>query len=62
MRDGRKPYGEELSDLPAPAWLNAVLARRAAHRGLALDIPGRRPHDLSADEQARKILLGQRAR
>jgi hypothetical protein len=30
--------------------------------GLALDLPGQRRHDLSTDEDTRKILFGQRAR
>ncbi len=60
---GWKRYGQEISDFPHLArWLDVVPARPAAQRGLALDIPGRRQHDLSTDEEARKILFGQRAR
>ena len=43
-------------------WLDAVLARPAVQRGITLDVPGRKLHDLSKDEEARKILFGQRAR
>ena len=43
-------------------WLEAALARPAVQRGLALDVPGRRKSDLANDEQARKVLFGQRAR
>jgi GSH-dependent disulfide-bond oxidoreductase len=56
----RKRYGEEISDFPAS--LDAVLARPAAQHGLAPEIPGWRRHDLSTDEEARKILFGERAR
>ena len=60
---GWKRYGQEISDFSHLArWLDAVLSRPAVQRGLALDIPGRRQHDLSTDEEARKILFGQRAR
>jgi GST-like protein len=60
---GWKRYGQEIADFPHLArWLDAVLARPAVQRGLALDIPGRKPHDLAKDEAARKILFGQRAR
>ncbi len=43
-------------------WLDAVLARPAVQRGIALDVPGRKLHDLTKDEEARKVLFGQRAR
>ena len=60
---GWKRYGQEISDFPhLSRWLDAVLSRPAVQRGLALDIPGRRQHDLATDEEARKILFGQRAR
>ena len=60
---GWKRYGQEISDFPNLArWLDAVLARPAVQSGLALDIPGRKQHDLATDEEARKILFGQRAR
>ena len=52
---GWKRYGQEISDFPHLArWLDAVLARPAVQRGLALDIPGRKQHDLATDEEARK--------
>ena len=60
---GWKRYGQEITDFPHLArWLDALLARPAVQRGLALDIPGRQQRDLSKDEEARKILFGQRAR
>src|SRR5271166_5063893 len=60
---GWKRYGQEISDFPHLArWLDAVMARPAVQRGLALDIPGRQERDLSKDEEARKVLFGQRAR
>ena len=60
---GWKRYGQNIVDFPhVQRWLNAVLARPAVQRGVALDIPGRKPHDLARDEEARKILFGQRAR
>ncbi len=59
---GWKRYGQEISDFSHLArWLDAMLARPAVQRGLALDIPGRRKHDLATDEAARRILFGQRA-
>jgi len=39
-----------------------LLARPAVQRGIALDVPGRRKSNLATDEEARKILFGQRAR
>ena len=60
---GWKRYGQDIADFPhLQRWLDAVLARPAVQRGLALDVPGRKPHDLANDEEARKILFGQRAR
>ena len=60
---GWKRYGQEISDFPHLArWLDTVLARPAVQRGIALEIPGRRHHDLATDEAARRILFGQRAR
>jgi GSH-dependent disulfide-bond oxidoreductase len=60
---GWKRYGQDLAAFPYFArWLDAVLARPAVQRGLALDVPNRKPSDLSTDEQARKVLFGQRAR
>ena len=43
-------------------WRGGLLARPAVQRGLALDVPGRRPRDHATDEEARKLLFGQRAR
>ena len=60
---GWKRYGQEISEFPHLArWLDTILARPAVQRGITLEIPGRRRHDLATDEQARKILFGQRAR
>jgi GST-like protein len=60
---GWKRYGQEITDFPHLArWLDALLARPAVQRGLALNIPGRQQRDLSKDEEARKILFGQRTR
>ncbi len=60
---GWKRYGQDLADFPHLArWLDTVLARPAVQRGLALDLPDRKKHDLATDEAARKILFGQRAR
>jgi GSH-dependent disulfide-bond oxidoreductase len=55
--------GQEIAAFPHLArWLDALLARPAVQRGIALDDPGRRKSDLSTDEAARKVLFGQRAR
>ena len=60
---GWKRYDQDIGEFPHFArWLDAVMARPAAQRGLSLDIPGRKQHDLATDEEARKILFGQRAR
>ena len=60
---GWKRYGQDIADFPHLArWLDAVLARPAVQRGITLDIPGRTPHDLSKDDEARRVLFGQRAR
>jgi len=60
---GWKRYGQDIVEFPHVArWLDAVMTRPAVQRGLALDIPGRKQHDLATDEEARKILFGQRAR
>ena len=42
-------------------WLDAVQARPAVQKGLAVDIEGRPKVDLSKDEAARKVLFGQKA-
>jgi GSH-dependent disulfide-bond oxidoreductase len=64
---GWKRYGQEISDFPNLArWLDAMLARPAVQRGLALDIPGRQQHDLtrkparSCSASARDRRLGKR--
>ncbi|MBV8289450.1 MAG: hypothetical protein JOZ35_21260 [Hyphomicrobiales bacterium] len=53
--------GQEIAHFPHLArWLEAVLARPAVQRGLALEIPGRKQLDLAT--AARRVLFGQRAR
>lgn len=60
---GWKRMGQEIADFPhLQRWLEALLARPAVARGLALDDPNRRKSDLSTDEAARRVLFGQRAR
>ena len=60
---GWKRYGQDIAEFPHFArWLDAVMARPAVERGLAVDVPNRKQHDLATDEEARKILFGQRAR
>jgi GSH-dependent disulfide-bond oxidoreductase len=60
---GWKRYGQDLAEFPHLArWLDTLLARPAVQRGLALDVPDRKPMDLAKDEEARKVLFGQRAR
>ena len=60
---GWKRLGQEIDDFPdVQRWLQAVEARPAVARGLALDDPNRVKVDLSTDEEARKALFGQRAR
>ena len=60
---GWRRMGQDIAEFPHVArWLNVVLARPAVARGVALDDPRRRKIDLATDEQARKVLFGQRAR
>jgi GST-like protein len=60
---GWRRMGQEIADFPhVQRWLNAVLARPAVVRGVALDDPRRNPIDLATDVEARKTLFGQRAR
>ena len=60
---GWKRYGQDIADFGhVQRWLDAVLARPAVQRGIALGVPGRKLHDLTKDEEARKVLFGQRAR
>jgi len=60
---GWERMGQDIAAFPhLKRWLEAVLARPAVQRGVALDVPGRRKSDLATDEEARKVLFGQRAR
>jgi len=60
---GWRRYDQDIAEFPHfTRWLDAVMARPAVQRGLALDVPGRKQRDLAIDEEARKILFGQRAR
>jgi GST-like protein len=60
---GWERMGQDMDAFPRlKRWLEAALAHPAMQRGVALDVPGRRNSDLANDEQARKVLFGQRAR
>ncbi|MGO9741374.1 MAG: glutathione S-transferase N-terminal domain-containing protein [Roseiarcus sp.] len=60
---GWKGAGQEITDFPhLDRWLGTLLARPAVAKGLALDNPDRQKVDLARDEEARKVLFGQRAR
>ena len=58
-----KRAGQGIADFPSlNRWLNRLLDRPAVAKGIALYDPHRRKIDLASDEQARKVLFGQRAR
>ena len=60
---GWERQGQDIGQFPYFArWLAAVLARPAVQTGLALDKADRVKVDLSKDQEARKILFGQKAR
>ncbi|MGO9769394.1 MAG: glutathione binding-like protein [Roseiarcus sp.] len=60
---GWERMGQDIEAFPhLKRWLDAMLARPAVQRGIALDVPGRRKSNLATDEEARKMLFGQRAR
>jgi GST-like protein len=60
---GWERMGQNIADFPhLKRWLDALLARPAVQRGIALDVPERRRSSLATDEEARKVLFGQRAR
>jgi GST-like protein len=55
--------GQDIGQFPHLArWLDLVLARPAVQKGIAVAAEARRNVDLSRDEEARKVLFGQRAR
>ncbi len=55
--------GQDIGQFPHLArWLDVVLARPAVQKGIAVAAEARRNVDLSRDEEARKVLFGQRAR
>lgn len=60
---GWKGQGQDIGQFPHFArWLDRVLARPAVQKGIALAAEARSNYDLSKDEEARKVLFGQRAR
>jgi GST-like protein len=60
---GWKRYLATLDEFPhLRRWLNAVLARPAVERGIALGAEERAASDLSTDKAAQAILFNQRAR
>jgi GSH-dependent disulfide-bond oxidoreductase len=60
---GWERQGQGLKQFPHFArWLDAVLARPAVQRGLEVASDARQNVDLSRDDDARKVLFGQRAR
>ena len=59
---GWERQGQHIGPFPHFArWLDAVHARPAVKKGLAVDLEGRAKVDLSKDEAARKVLFGQKA-
>jgi len=55
--------GQDIGQFPHLArWLDLVLARPAVRKGIAVGAEAQRNLDLSKDEEARKVLFGQRAR
>jgi GST-like protein len=61
-----KPYerqGQDLNEFPhLKRWFEAVLARPAVERGVAVAKDARAQSNLATDKEAQKILFGQRAR
>jgi GST-like protein len=60
---GWERQGMDLGEFPNVArWLEALKARPAVARGLAVGREEREKHDLATDKEAQKVLFGQRAR
>lgn len=55
--------GQKIEEFPhLKRWLEAVLARPAVQRGLAVNAEERQKVDLAKDKDAQRVLFGQRAR
>jgi GST-like protein len=55
--------GQDIAQFPnMKRWLDVIAARPAVQRGLAIRSEDRGRVDLAKDEEARKILFGQKAR
>lgn len=61
-----KPYerqGQDINEFPnLKRWFEAVMARPAVERGLAVGAERREELNLSTDQESQKVLFGQRAR
>ncbi|WP_342362316.1 glutathione S-transferase N-terminal domain-containing protein [Terrarubrum flagellatum] len=60
---GHERQGQDINEFPhLKRWLDAVQARPAVQRGLAVAAEARAQSNLATDKEAQKILFGQRAR
>jgi GST-like protein len=60
---GWERQGQDIDEFPHfKRWLEALLARPAVQRGLAVKPENIETIDLASDKQAQAILFGQRAR